>query len=70
MKTEIDLLHEKVTEACKQLNKAKVKETEMANQLQDQAQKVQALFTFLCYKPHPQNKLLHEKCCVMQWRLH
>ena len=46
MKIEIDQLLQKVTEPCKQLNKAKAKETEMTNQLLDQAQKVQALFTF------------------------
>ena len=58
MKTESDQLFEKLKEAHKQLNQAKTKETEMTNQLQDQAQKVQALLMFLCIQPHPQNKLL------------
>ena len=49
METEIDQPLEEVTEACKQLNKAKAKETEMTNQLQDQAQKVRALFMYLCF---------------------
>ena len=47
MKAEMDQLLEKLEEACKQMNQAK--ETEMTNQLQDQAQKVQALFMFLCF---------------------
>ena len=42
----MDQLLEKLKEAHKQLNQAKAKETEMTNQLQDQAQKVQALFMF------------------------
>ena len=49
MKTEIDQLLDKLEEVCKQLNQAKAKETKMTNcnKLQDQAQKVQALFMFL-----------------------
>ena len=43
IKTEMDQLLEKLEEARKQLNQAKVKEAEMANQLQDQAQKVRVL---------------------------
>ena len=46
MKAEMDQLLEKLLEACEQMNQAKAKETEMTNQLQDQAQKVQALFMF------------------------
>ena len=49
MKAETDHLLEKLEEARKQINQAKAKETEMTNQLQDQAQKVQALFMFLCF---------------------
>ena len=51
----MDQLLEKLKEVHKQLNQVKAKETEMINQLQDQAQKVQALFKFLCIQPHPQN---------------
>ena len=49
MKAEMDQLLEKLLEACKQMNQAKAKETEMTNQLQDQAQKVQALLMFSCF---------------------
>ena len=49
MKTEMDQFLEKLKEVCKQLNQAKAKETEITDQLQDQAQKVQTLFKFLCF---------------------
>ena len=49
MKAEMDQLLEKFEEARKQMNQAKAKETEMTNQLQDQAQKVQALLMFSCF---------------------
>ena len=48
MNAEMDQLLEKMKEAHKQLNKAKAQETEMTNQLQDQAQKVQVLCMFAC----------------------
>ena len=49
MKAEMDQVLEKLLEACEQMNQAKAKETEMTNQLQDQAQKVQVLFMFSCF---------------------
>ena len=48
------------------MNQAKAKETEMTNQLQDQAQKVQVLSVFLCCQPHPHNELLQRKCDAME----
>ena len=69
MKAEMDQPLEKLEEACKQMNQAKAKETEMTNQLQDQAQKVQALFMFSCFQPHPQNQLLQRKCDAMETAL-
>ena len=49
MKTEMDQLLEKLEEARRQLNQVKAKETEMTNQLQDQAQKVWVLVVFSCF---------------------
>ena len=49
MKTEMDQLLVKLEEARRQLNQAKTKEAEMTNQLQDQAQKVWALFMLSCF---------------------
>ena len=69
MKAEMDQLLEKLEEARKQMNQAKAKETEMTNQLQDQTQKVQLLFMFLCFQPHPQNELLQRKCDAMETAL-
>ena len=69
MKTEMDQILEKLEEACRQLNQAKAKEAEMTNQLQDQAQKVWALF--IC--SHDFSHTHRMSCCresVTQWRQH
>ena len=74
MKAEMDQLLE-LLEACEQLNQAKAKETEMTDQLQDQAQKVQHCLCSHAYShthTHAFSYTHRMSCCresMVQWRL-
>ena len=67
-KSKLDQLLSKLDEAHQLLNEAKAKQTELANQLQDQTQKVQELFI-----SHAFSHAHRMSCCrenVMQWKPH